>query len=137
MKVVLDTNVVVSGLLSPYGHCAEIIRWVADGSLRLVYDGRILEEYRAVLLRPKFGFDAILIESLLDNIQHEGQLVTSRPLKKRLPDRGDEPFLEVALAGKVDFLVTGNKKHFPPGLRSGAKVAAPREFVECYRKRME
>ncbi len=134
MKVVLDTNVVVSGLLSPYGPCAAIMRWVADGSLRLAYDGRILEEYRAVLLRPKFGFDANLIQYLVDNIQHEGLLITTQPLKQRLHDKDDEPFLEVALAGNVDFLVTGNKKHFPQKLRSGAKVVAPREFLECYRK---
>ncbi len=134
MKVVLDTNVVVSGLLSPYGPCADILRWVADGSLRLAYDGRIIEEYRTVLLRPKFGFETNLIECLVDNIQQEGSLVTTQPLKQRLPDEDDEPFLEATLAGEVDFLVTGNKKHFPQKLRSGAKVVAPQEFLNCYRK---
>jgi len=136
VKVVLDTNVVVSGLLSPYGPCAEIMRWVADGSLKLIYDGRILEEYRAVLQRPKFGFDDRLIEHLMDAIEHEGLLVAAQPLKQRLPDVADEPFLEAALAGEVDCLVTGDKKHFPLRLRRGAKVVAPREFLNFYRERI-
>ena len=113
------------------------MRWVADGSLRLIYDGRILEEYRAVLRRPKFGFDDRLIEHLMDAIEHEGLLVTPHPLKKRLPDLADEPFLETALAGEVDFLVSGDKKHYPLKFRSGAKVVAPREFLNYYRKLIE
>lgn len=65
MKVALDTNVVVSGLLSPFGAPGEIVRMVASGALELCYDARILCEYRNVLLRPKFSFDQIHVDYFL------------------------------------------------------------------------
>lgn len=57
MLAVLDTNVVVSGLLKPYSSAGYIVRLVAEGALQVAYDARILLEYREVLARPKFGFD--------------------------------------------------------------------------------
>ncbi len=56
MKIVLDTNVLVSGLLTPYGAAAEIVRLIASGVLSVCYDTRILLEYQEVLARPKFQF---------------------------------------------------------------------------------
>ncbi len=66
MKVVLDTNVVVSGLLSPFGPPGEIIRMTAGGLLELCYDARILSEYQSVLLREKFPFDRAHVEYCLN-----------------------------------------------------------------------
>ena len=57
MKIVLDTNVIVSGLLTPFWSSGQIIRMVSAGILILQYDSRILLEYREVLYRPKFQFD--------------------------------------------------------------------------------
>ena len=51
---VIDTNVVVSGLLNSNGPSARILNAVLDGRLRLTYDTRILAEYRDVLQRPRF-----------------------------------------------------------------------------------
>jgi len=56
VKVVLNTNVLLSGLLKPYGKPAAILRLVLSGALQVAYDGRILSEYRTVLLREKFHF---------------------------------------------------------------------------------
>lgn len=132
MKVVLDTNIVVSGLLSPFGSSGKIVRMAASGDIELYYDARILCEYRDVLLRPKFSFVQIHIEYLLDQIKACGHIVAAKPLVKRLPDADDEPFLEVALEGKAQYLVTGNLKHYPKK-QQGILVVSPAEFLEVYR----
>src|ERR1700733_5562204 len=113
MKIVLDTNVLVSGLLQPFGPSGQIVRLVASGELILCHDPRILVEYRDVLFRKKFRFDPERVDALLDQITAEGIPVMARPLAVRLPDPDDEPFLEVALAGAVRCLITGNGKHYP------------------------
>lgn len=113
MKIVLDTNVLVSGLLFAFGPPAEIVRLVISGDLSLLYDARILLEYKAVLLRPRFSFNSTDINDLLAQIEISGAAVAAPSLAQHLPDQDDEPFLEVALAGKSRYLVTGNLKHFP------------------------
>jgi len=135
VKLVLDTNVVVSGLLSPFGPPGDIIRMVASGDLELCYDARILSEYRKVLLRQKFPFDRTHVEDLLEQIEVCGYVITGKPLIKRLPDSDDESFLEVALEGEAQYLVTGNLRHYPVKKRQGILVLSPREFLEIYRKK--
>ena len=134
MNIVLDTNVLVSGLLSPFGSPGEIVRMVSSGKLTLSFDARILSEYTEVLLRPKFKFDQDKVIALLDYIKNNGQTVSSSPLPQSLPDHDDEPFLEVALAGKAVCLVTGNLGHFPVSLRQGMKILSPSEFLTFYKK---
>jgi putative PIN family toxin of toxin-antitoxin system len=134
MKIVLDTNVLVSGLLTPFGASGEIIRMVSAGKLILQYDPRILLEYLEVLHRPKFQFDKDQIDPLIDYIRKNGQTVSTNPTKKPLPDPDDAPFLEVAIAGKAECLVTGNKVHYPRKFREGIKILSPAEFINFYRK---
>jgi putative PIN family toxin of toxin-antitoxin system len=135
MKIVLDTNVLVSGLLTPFGPGGEIARMVSAGKLILQFDSRILSEYRDVLYRPKFQFSKDHIDSLLDYIKKIGQLVPAIPLKHSLPDPDDEPFLEIAIAGSAECLITGNKSHYPPRFREGVKILSPSEFIDFYRKK--
>jgi putative PIN family toxin of toxin-antitoxin system len=130
ITLVMDTNVLVSGLLSPHSHSAVLVRLVADGSVRIAFDERILSEYREVLGRPKFPFHPGQIEVLLTQIEEEGLKITPRPIATRLPDPNDLPFLEVALSAKVKVLVTGNKKHYPPNLRRGVRVLSPKQCLE-------
>ena len=133
MKAVLDTNVLVSGLLAPFGAPGEIVRLVASGAIRLCFDARILAEYRAVLARPKFGFAPDAVAALLSLIQAEGELASPEPLSDRLPDPDDEPFLEVALAAGAEFLITGNARHYPARCRQGVRLVSPRAFIDAYR----
>ena len=130
MIVVLDANVVVSGILKPHSKGAIILRLVTDGVIQLAYDLRILSEYRDVLRRPKFSFSKETIEAFLDQVEQEGVLVLAKPLKRHLPDPDDEPFLEVALSGGAKSIVTGNKRHFPRKNCLGVKVLSPGEFLE-------
>jgi putative PIN family toxin of toxin-antitoxin system len=133
VKIVLDTNVLVSGVLQPFGPSGQIVRLVASGAVTLCHDSRILTEYREVLLRAKFRFDPERVEALLDQIRQGGTPVAARPLAVRLPDPDDEPFLEVALAGGVRSLVTGNIKHYPAEAWQGVEVLSPRSFIDLYR----
>jgi len=134
MNIVLDTNVLVAGLLSPYGTCGEVLRMVSSGELALCFDARILAEYAEVLARPKFKFEEEKTSALLDYIEHNGHKGAPLPLPGPLPDPDHEPFLETAIACEAACLVTGNKNHFPPGLRSGTRVFSPKEFLEFYKK---
>ncbi len=132
MNVVIDTNVIVSGLLKPFSPSGEIMRWIADGKLRVCYDARILLEYDQVLRREKFGFDPALVAALVDVIKEMGLCTADGPLKMRLPDPADEMFAEVASSPECGILVTGNSKHFPKKACGDVKVLNPREFVTFF-----
>jgi putative PIN family toxin of toxin-antitoxin system len=133
MDVVIDTNILVAGLLSPFGACGEIVRMVSSGELTLSFDARILSEYDEVLRRPRFGFENEKVSAFLDFIVYIGRAVAPSPLSHSLPDPDDEPFLEVTLASQAVCLVTGNQKHFPAELCQGAKVISPNEFLFLYK----
>ncbi len=134
MRIVLDTNVLVSGMLAPYGPPGEIVRLVAMGDLYLCYDVRILAEYREVLLRPVFPFGIDQVEASLEQIESSGELTGARSLSTSLPDPDDDMFLAVAIAGRAEYLVTGNLRHYPAESRQGIKVISPAEFLERYRQ---
>jgi putative PIN family toxin of toxin-antitoxin system len=133
MIVVVDTNVLVSGVLKPYSPAASILRMVVEGVIQLAYDLRILAEYQEVLSRPKFKFGRELVNSLLDQIEEEGLLISASPLKSPLPDPADEPFLEVAVTSAAAVLVTGNRRHFPRGSYGAVKILSPSEFLDMFR----
>jgi len=137
MEIVIDTNVLVAGLLSPFGTCGQILRMVSAGELMLSYDARILSEYNEVLRRPKFGFEEEKVAAFLDYIVYRGRAVAPSPLSHSLPDPDDEPFLEVALASHAVCLVTGNKKHFPAERCQDAKVISPDEFLIFFKKQQK
>jgi uncharacterized protein len=137
MKIVLDTNLIVAGLLSPFGPCGDIVRMVSSGNLTLCTDARVLSEYREVLERPKFGFDHDKVAAILDYIEHHSRVVASAPLSHPLPDPDDEPFLEIAVSGGADYLVTGNAVHFPSEYCQGVAVVSPSDFLKRSVERRE
>lgn len=124
---VLDTNVLVSGLLTPSGPCAEIIGLVRLGRIRAAWTPTILAEYAEVLQRPKFGLPPPIIANLISIFPLGWRVYPSTTIP--LPDPDDEPFLAAALATTDKILVTGNVKDFPPKARSGVKVLSPREAL--------
>ena len=136
MKVVLDTNVLVSALLSPYGPPARILDLILLGKLIPLYDDRILHEYRQVLLRERFGFEPQAVEALLQYVELVGMKVVASPLAghQAAPDPEDLMFLEVALTSRAEALITGNMRHFPPAIRQGVRVVEPAAFLAQWRK---
>jgi putative PIN family toxin of toxin-antitoxin system len=133
LRIVLDTNVLVSGLLSPFGPPGQIVRLVSAGAVTLCLDARILSEYGEVLSRPRFEFDPDSVAALLDYIEFRGEMAASAPLTRRLPDLDDEPFLEAAFACRADCLVTGNLAHFPDDACGDVTVLSPAQFIEEFR----
>ena len=132
MIIVVDTNVIISGLIKSFSDSSKIINLILSGKVRLAYDIRILKEYEEVLKRKKFNIDSKHIESIISQIKEEGIFISTLPLKESLPDRDDEPFLEVAFAGKIDVIITGNKKHFPHEICKNITVLSPSEFLNNY-----
>jgi len=131
LKIVLDTNVLVSGILSPHGPPAAVVRALLTERVTLCFDERILAEYRDVLTRSKFSFDRDLVDELIDFLAAAGSPTLAAPLSVALPDQADGMFIEVAVASQADFLVTGNLKHFPNKAVESVKVIAPRAFLEA------
>jgi putative PIN family toxin of toxin-antitoxin system len=129
MRIVLDTNVLVSGLLRSGSPPGWIVGQVGENALSLCYDDRILSEYWEVLSRERFGFGRDRVASLLEHVAAHGHPTVARPLPEGLPDADDHPFLEVALASDAVCLVTGNLRHFPAYLRQGVRVLSPAEFL--------
>ena len=132
MRVVLDTNVLVSGLLTPFGSCGEIVRMLTSGRITLCVDARILLEYEEVLCRPKFDIDPRKVAVVLDHIRVSAEVHAAAPLPMALPDADDNPFLEVARHAAAGCLVTGNLKHFPEECRVGVRVLSPSGFLEFF-----
>lgn len=134
MNIVLDTNVLVSAILSPHGSPAAVLRTLLTERVRLCFDERILSEYRTVLFRDKFAFDRDIVEELLGFMERAGTPILTEPLDLSLPDPEDQMFIEVAVFSKADFLVTGNLRHFPKSMRERIAVVSPREFLEAVLK---
>lgn len=127
--VVLDTNVLVSGLLNPFGAPGRIIDAVLAGGVRLAFDDRILAEYAEVLARPRLRIDAEHARAVLDFVESEGLAVVASPLALSLPDPADAMFVEVAIAAGVDAIVTGNASDFPKHVSHRIPVLSPAEFL--------
>lgn len=130
MKVVLDTNVLVSGLLTPFGTCGKIVRMLTEGVFVLCVDARILLEYDDILRRPKFAIDERSVEVLMEYVRNAAERHGCVPLANPLPDEDDSPFLEVALSAGADCIVTGNIKHFPKRCSGAIPVLSPQRFIE-------
>jgi len=133
VRVVLDTNVLVSALKTHSGNCAVILDLAVSGDLEICADQRILDEYERVCGEPRLRLDQQAIRTVLGFLRTTVERVVPRPLDLALPDSDDLPFIEVAAqAGAV--LITGNKKHFPADSCRTVSVFNPAEFVEVLRK---
>ena len=128
MKVVLDTNVIVSGVLTVHGVCAQILDMLTEGVFGIYVDDRVLAEYDSVLRRPRLLLISGEVAEVMEWIRSVAEPVGAVPLPAELPDPEDIPFLEVA-ASTGAILVTGNIRHYPKRLRGGATVLSPRELV--------
>jgi putative PIN family toxin of toxin-antitoxin system len=131
LRVVIDTNVVISALLKPGSVPDRVMAslWADRRSATVVYDARIEDEYREVALRPKFR--AMLpgrLEALLASLRACGELVTAVPAwGGAMPHESDRLFVEVALAGRAHAIVTGNLKHYPSDI--GVDVQPPASLL--------
>jgi len=129
LRVVLDTNVVVSAHLNAEGYERHVLDLVLAGKLQSAVSPAILEEYEGVLRRPKFGIAPRQVSRSLLLIRKAARIIRPRDRLEVTRDPADNRFLECAEASKADYLVTGNKRHFPKQWRQTLVVNA-RELVE-------
>ena len=125
VRWVLDTNVVVSGLLSPSGPPGRLIDAALSGDLRLVLDDRIEAEYRNVLARPRLAISPTAREAFLTFVELHDLVTVPGWTGALPPDPDDQMFLEVAMVADDRVLVTGNLRHFPASVRGPVTVMSP------------
>lgn len=130
IRAVIDTNVLVSGLLSPAGNEALIILAVHHGLVRPFVSAEVLEEYAEVLARPKFGFPPDEIAAVIGMFRNTGGLIVPEGPSPVLPDADDAKFLHCAEAAQTEYLVTGNKRHFPQEACGAVHVVSAGELLD-------
>jgi uncharacterized protein len=128
LRLVIDTNVLISAALKPAGLQRTVLLLAMTKPARWYVSSPILEEYGQVLSRPELKIRRGLRQQLLQLIKnHSYTLVPTRHLEVT-PDPDDNMFLECADAARADYLVTGNQKHFPRFWKN-TKIITPREFI--------
>lgn len=130
LLAVLDTNVIVSALLSSKNDSAtvQVVQKLFADDFRPVVSKEIIAEYTEVLHRSKFHFTAEIVDAMLDAIVEKSEIVAPAPSGAILPDMKDLSFYEVVMEKREDeaYLVTGNGKHFP----KEPFIVTAREFLE-------
>lgn len=113
MRVVLDTNVIVSGLLSPGGPPAELLERFERGLLTLVTSDPQIEELRDVLARPRIAsrLPEDVARRFLEHFDARATICGLLPAVEASPDPKDDFLLATALAGGAELIVTGDKRH--------------------------
>ncbi len=128
LRLIVDTNVVVSAALKPDGLQRTVILLAITKPARLYVSAAILAEYRDVLSRPEIQIRKGLRHQLLQIIKRHARCVTPARRLQVTSDPGDNMFLECADAARADYLVTGNMRHFPRFWKK-TKIITSREFV--------
>lgn len=131
IKVVLDTNIVISALIKADSDPALILALIFEGQIRLCLTEDIFIEYEGVLSREKFQrLDQDSVKKALSGLKKMSRwAVPSTPVDVLKIDPDDNKFLQCASEAKADYLITGNKKHFPMAHYGVTKILSPRDFI--------
>ena len=127
IKVVIDTNVLVSAFWSKSGKSVQIMTLIINDLLMPCYSGEIIQEYQDVLSRPHlaFHFNQARVEEIIGKIIADGLSVVVGPSSTPFIDESDRVFYDVAMACSA-YLITGNGKHFP----DERFILPPSQFLE-------
>ncbi len=129
IRVVLDTNTIVSAQLKPNGLEATVLLLALRGNISLFVSPPILAEYQRVLYKPRLKFDPRRVEAVLLDIGAASRLVHPTRTLAEATHEADNRFLECAETARADFLITGNKRHFPKDWKV-SRIFNAREFME-------
>jgi len=124
-RVVLDTNVLASALMTPSGNPAKVYKMFLAEELTLVYSEEIIAEYEDVLHRPRLRIPSEDADRVLEAIYLCGDLVAPNPSTNYMPDEDDRIFYDAAKCTGA-YLVTGNTRHYPNELFK----LTPTQFLE-------
>ncbi len=128
LSVVLDTNVVVSGLLHQKGAPAAILDAATSKKFRCYISESLLDEYREVLTRDYLGLDQHRAARFIGDLRRVAIFVVPRKKVAVARDPDDNRVVECALEAGADFIVTGNIRDFPAQFH-GVRVVTPRDFL--------
>jgi uncharacterized protein len=128
LRLVIDTNIVVSAALNPTGLQRTIVLLAISKPARWYVTDVILAEYALVLARRELKIRSSLRQPLLQWIKNQARLVAPSRLPQIAADPEDNKFIECADAARADYLITGNRRHFPAFWKS-TKVISSREFL--------
>jgi len=130
IRVVLDTNVLISALLQPQGPPAQVLlATIAGPAARMCVSGDVYAEYEEVIRRPRFKRTESEITETLRAIRELGIWVKPSQTVRACADPDDDVFLECAQAARAHYLVTGNVKHFPAQW-ADTRIVTPHQFLE-------
>ena len=130
MRVVLDTNVLVSGLLKSDGNERRVLRLgLAARRITVLLSPAIMLEYEAVLARPRLRLTASEVSQTLHALRAAATWVEPAFTLQVTKDEPDNRFLECAVAGQAAYIVTGNARHFPRHYK-GIWVVQARRLLE-------
>ena len=130
MKIVCDTNVLVSATLSD-GTPRKLLRLIACGEVENAVSLEILAEAKNVLVRPKFGFSPEQVTHAIDVLSEISLLVT--PVERVSvvkDDPDDDRILEAALAARASIVVSGDKHLLSLGRWNNVEILSPTAFLE-------
>jgi putative PIN family toxin of toxin-antitoxin system len=131
IRVVLDTNIIVSAYLNEHGHPFRVLRLALAGSINLCASEPIFDEYKELLQRKSYPMDSRRATLLLKKIRSASMIVTPGIKLSETKDPDDNIFLECAEAVKADYLVTGNLRQFPTRWKY-TRIVLPRQFIELW-----
>lgn len=129
LRLVVDTNVVVSAALKPDGLQRTVVLLALTKPARWYLSDAILSEYALVLARPELKVRRNLRQQLLQLIKNHARLIVPSRLSAVTTDPADNVFVECADAARADYLVTGNQRHFPMFWKN-TKIIGSREFLK-------
>jgi len=128
VRVVLDTNILISACWTPDGLEAQTVARVVTGSITACVSPAVWSEYQEVLQRPKFTALRPRADEILASLGARVVRVESKDVVTVATDEDDNRFLECAAAAGAAYLITGNLKHYPPAWL-GTKIVNAREFL--------
>ena len=128
LRLVIDTNVVVSAALKPGGLQRTVILLAMSRPARWYISDEIISEYAAVLSRPELKIRRSLRQQYLQLIRNSARFVAPSRLPPVTTDPADNIFVECADAARADYLITGNQRHFPKFWKN-TKIIGSREFL--------
>lgn len=129
LRLVIDTNVVISAALKPQGLERVVLTFAVTKPARLYVSEPILDEYAEVLARSLLRIRKGMRAQILQMIRNRSFPVSPQRHLNVAPDPDDNVFIECADAARADYLITGNSKHFPRFWKA-TKVVSPREFID-------
>lgn len=128
LRLVLDTNIVVSAALKPEGLQRTVFLLALTKPARFYLSRPILAEYREVLFRPELRIRKGLCRRFLALLEKRAHLVSPSRSVQAAADPDDNMFLECAEAARADYLITGNPRHFPRFWKA-TKIISSRDFI--------